>query len=478
MSFQHSHPQYPASPAPSNASLDSQQDTIPVHLYQSRTPASPNLQYPVHGYQYPHIPPPPPHPHSQFTSLPYAAHLAKHRPNPEDIMHLRSMQPPLAPQSAIPSTSHALQSTPLAPATRATISIAPAPQSAPRLVDTVASTSQSSRLSATPAPQPGVESSTRNTRSFWSMPGMEAFLDWVTEPHNHDRLNKKRPVSGQRAVDLYGEISKFVFERHKVDWDVKHVKYRMINARRKYDAAKALSEITGGGETRDLDSLRKEMLLICPPFDRLDAVWGGTLARDPPPPRETCNRRDEDYFNRESSPEVIETEEEEEEEEDGAVEKPLTNRGQLPAKAPANKRRKANNGLPTSFQDTLEAIRGAFADTGRKNAGDLSGTTGRTVAEISKQEEMLNRRIADFEAEKATWREDITSRREEIAAMREELRQAKVDHRQDVAMFKQEVASFKQEVADFNFQRNQFLTRREEAVCRVVMKDTKEVQLT
>ncbi|KAF9272639.1 hypothetical protein BGZ74_005161, partial [Mortierella antarctica] len=144
---------------------------------------------------------------------------------------------------------------------------------------------------------------------------MEAFLDWITELHNRDRLNKKRPTSGQRAIDLYDEISKYVFTKHKVNWDVKHVKYRMINARRKYDAARELSEFTGGGETSDLESLRKEMLSLCPPFDCLHAVWGGTLARDPPPLRETCNCRDEEHFNRESSPEVIETEEEEEDEE-------------------------------------------------------------------------------------------------------------------------------------------------------------------
>ncbi|KAG0062184.1 hypothetical protein BGZ92_006263, partial [Podila epicladia] len=231
----------------------------------------------------------------------------------------------------------------------------------------------------------------------------------------------------------------------------------MINARRKYDAAKALSEITGGGETRDLESLRKEMLLICPPFDRLDAVWGGTLARDPPPPRETCNRRDEDYFNRESSPEVIGTDEEDEEEdatgaeeEDRVVEKPPVNRDRPPAKAPANKRRKANSGLPASFHDTLDAIRGAFADAGRSSTGASDiGTAGRTWAEISKREEMLDRRIAEFEAEKAAWREEV--------------RQTKADHRQDVASFKQEVAEFKKELADFNYQRHQFLIRREEA---------------
>jgi len=156
------------------------------------------------------------------------------------------------------------------------------------------------------------------------------------------------------------------------------------------------------------------------------------------------------------------------------------------AKAPASKRRKANNGLSTSFQDTLEAIRGTFSDTGRSNTGHLDiGTAGRTMAGILKQEEMLNRRVTEFEAEKAAWREDITSRKEEIAAMREEVRQSKAEHREDiasfkqeVALFKQEVALFKQEVADFNYQRNQYLTRREEAVCHIVITDPKEVQLT
>ncbi|KAI9239582.1 MAG: hypothetical protein BYD32DRAFT_224970 [Podila humilis] len=223
-------------------------------------------------------------------------------------MRLRGIHPPSASQSAIPNT---------APATRATVPIALAPQPVQKPVNAAASTSQPSRHSATPAPN-GVESSSKSksSRSFWNTLGMEAFLDWITEPHNHDRLNKKRPTSGQRAIDLYDKISKYVFEKHKVNWDVKHIKYRMINARRKYDAARELSEFTGGGETRDLESLRKEMLSLCPPFDRLHAVWGGSLTRDPPPPRETCNRRDEEHFNKESSPEAIETDDDDKDNDD------------------------------------------------------------------------------------------------------------------------------------------------------------------
>lgn len=77
---------------------------------------------------------------------------------------------------------------------------------------------------------------------------------------------------------------------------------------------------------------------------------------------------------------------------------------------------------------------------------------------LKRQGEMLDKRVAEFEAEKAASREDITF-------WKEELRQAKKDHRQDVA-------SFKQEEADFYNLKSQFLTRREEAVCRIV----KEVQ--
>jgi len=136
-------------------------------------------------------------------------------------------------------------------------------------------------------------------------------------------------------------------------------------------------------------------------------------------------------------------------------------RGQTPAKPSTNKHQKANEGLPASFQDTLAAIRGAFANAGRSNTRDTDigiGNAGQIMVDMLKrQEEMLNRHIAEFEAEKA--------------AIKEELRQAKAEHRQDVALFKQEVA-------EFNNQRSQFLARREEAVCRVIVKDTKEVQLT
>ncbi|KAI7828823.1 hypothetical protein BC939DRAFT_443050 [Gamsiella multidivaricata] len=370
---------------------------------------------------------------------------------------LRANQPPFTrSQSAIPSTMQQLSlplllPTPLAQAARATTSAL-----------------QPARLS--PTPDPRIEADTsikaKRAKTFWNTLGMETFLDWITDPYNHERLNKKHPVAGQRAIDLYDEISKAVYDKHRVTWDNNHVKYRIINARKKYDAARALSEVTGGGETRDVDALRKEMLVLCPPFDRLDAVWGGTLARDPPPPRETCNRRDEEYYNIETSPEVIETDEDEDNQttavqDDSDVRATPAKRGAAHART-AGKRRKGNDGLPDSFQATLDAIRGAFinARNTNTNAGDNASNVTLGWAElIRKQEEMLAKSREDLEEEKRSIKMEKEIERNELKRLREE--------------FKQEVAEFKREVAAFTKERSDYLARREKDGSRVVVETMK-----
>ncbi|KAI7822684.1 hypothetical protein BC939DRAFT_453310 [Gamsiella multidivaricata] len=362
---------------------------------------------------------------------------------------LRANQPPFTrSQSIMPNTMQQL-SLPL---------LLPTPSA--QAARPTTSASQPARLS--PTPDPRIEADTsikaKRAKTFWNTLGMETFLDWITDPYNHERLNKKHPVASQRAIDLYGEISKAVYDKHRVTWDNNHVKYRIINARKKYDAAKALSEITGG-ETGDVDALRKEMLVLCPPFDRLDAVWGGTLARDPPPPRETCNRRDEEYYNRESSPEVIEMDEDEDNQttavqDDSDVRATPAKRGAAHART-AGKRRKGDDGLPDSFQATLDAIRGAFINAGNTNtnAGDNASNVTLGWAElIRKQEEMLAKSREDLEEEKRSIKMEKETERNELKRLREE---------------------FKQEVAAFTKERTDYLARREKDGSRVVVETMK-----
>ncbi|KAF9996358.1 hypothetical protein BGZ79_009910 [Entomortierella chlamydospora] len=47
---------------------------------------------------------------------------------------------------------------------------------------------------------------------------MDTFVDWLTDPDNHMRLNNPRPTSGRKQGDLYQEIADHVNNIHDTDW--------------------------------------------------------------------------------------------------------------------------------------------------------------------------------------------------------------------------------------------------------------------
>ncbi|KAF9170834.1 hypothetical protein BGX20_008440 [Mortierella sp. AD010] len=144
----------------------------------------------------------------------------------------------------------------------------------------------------------------KDSRDFWTKLGMDSFVSWMTDPHNHERLNKKSPVSSQRVVGLYQEIAKFINEKHGTDWDREKVKHKIIYSKKKYDAAKKLSRQARRGETKGLNDLRKQMLAICPHYDKFDVIWGDTVAKNSSL-KDSPSSKDGEHSNQELSPELI-----------------------------------------------------------------------------------------------------------------------------------------------------------------------------
>ncbi|KAG0354916.1 hypothetical protein BGZ54_001415, partial [Gamsiella multidivaricata] len=69
-------------------------------------------------------------------------------------------------------------------------------------------------------------------------------------------------------------------------------KSKIAYAKKKYDQARAISQQTGAGDTEQ-ETLREQMLSICPHFDKVHAVYGGSLARNPPPPNQSVTFPDD-----------------------------------------------------------------------------------------------------------------------------------------------------------------------------------------
>lgn len=161
--------------------------------------------------------------------------------------------------------------------------IAPAstPEGSDRLSRTRSTPSSSTAPTSTVEP-----SSTSGLRasSFWVQEGMDTFFDWLTDPHNYARLQKKNPIAGQRQADLHKEICRLVNNKHKTSWTEAQVKSKITYAKSKYREAAGLNS-TGEGPVLH----RQEE--ICPLFVRLHTVLGGSLSANPPPPRQTGGKR-------------------------------------------------------------------------------------------------------------------------------------------------------------------------------------------
>lgn len=166
-----------------------------------------------------------------------------------------------------------VQSTPMAikPATRLSASAPLAPAVSP----------------TTPAQQLASSSEVHHgalkASSFWVQEGMATFINWITDPLNHERLYKKNPISGQKPKDVRQEIANVVNGKHNIKWTEAQVKSKIAYIKAKYrEAAKKNS--TGQGA-----QVSKDQLEICPEFVRLHEVYGGSLSANPLPPRQTAS---------------------------------------------------------------------------------------------------------------------------------------------------------------------------------------------
>ncbi|KAF9152667.1 hypothetical protein DFQ26_000819, partial [Actinomortierella ambigua] len=121
------------------------------------------------------------------------------------------------------------------------------------------------------------------TRQFWSSPGMDAFVDWMTNPHNYAKFNTKK--TGQKVVAIYDEIANYVSSKQGVAWTREQVKSRIQYCEKKYDSARALTNATGEGDMDETTTPRASMLAICAHYDRFDAIYRGSLIRNPLPMR-------------------------------------------------------------------------------------------------------------------------------------------------------------------------------------------------
>ncbi|CAO3567064.1 unnamed protein product [Mortierella alpina] len=112
-------------------------------------------------------------------------------------------------------------------------------------------------------------------KSFWTQPGITAFVDWITDPDNHARVYKQRSMSGERILDIQARIAEYVNAKCSTTWTWENVKQKVAYAKAQYTRAALLRRKAGETE----DDLRAMRLDLCPYFDRFHAVYEASLPK-------------------------------------------------------------------------------------------------------------------------------------------------------------------------------------------------------
>ncbi|KAF9154161.1 hypothetical protein BGX20_004741 [Mortierella sp. AD010] len=95
--------------------------------------------------------------------------------------------------------------------------------------------------------------------NFWKKKGMDAFVEWLLDPINNDRLQHPKQVAGHKVADLHKEVAQYVNDQCGTDWKASQMKTKIKYAKDKYIKARDMTRKTGEGDTDDT-TLRDRMM--------------------------------------------------------------------------------------------------------------------------------------------------------------------------------------------------------------------------
>ncbi|KAF9116772.1 hypothetical protein BGX27_011086 [Mortierella sp. AM989] len=315
-------------------------------------------------------------------------------------------------------------------------------------------------------------------QKFWNAPGMDMFVEWATDPEIYEKLINPRPVSGQRAIDLYVEIAKKVNAQHGTKWDKKAIKSKLQYAKSKYDAARKIVLETGSGDKEKSDgedeideSLKEQIEAICPPYNKFHAIYGGCIIRNPPPERQyghsgtTLGKRaasieealEVDNINIDNTiyDDLEDSEVEDFRSERSDSVRPATSEDPQQVASRPEKRRKTKGDDPaTQLKQNFDQISEMIISTTRDNSkSDLLGFELQTkqIQEIERRQmEMLDKREQELDR-KAKELSD------EKLEFKEEQRKFEVKMDKEKLEFKEEQREFKEQVRAFHKERDELM---------------------
>ncbi|KAF9430028.1 hypothetical protein BGZ94_008625 [Podila epigama] len=329
------------------------------------------------------------------------------------------------------------------PRSNSAIMVRPKPIMPKRLLE-IRQQPKSSEIQAVGASLNHVPESLASTASkasaFWTHKGMDTFFDWITNPVNNERLYKKNPVSGQKTKDLHKEIAALVNRTHNVQWTPAQVKSKIAYTRTKYREAARLKS-TGEGS-----NVVFRQLEICPLFQRLHEVYGGSLLANLPPPRQTTRLVQEYTLSVSSGEETSDLENIDESDDHSDTQ---TTRGTVRGASEdrSSKRRKFTSGSSGhDISSTMDMILKISRQQGQ--------TYDETRAELRRRELVIEQRERELTDKLLKRAEDSHDRlRKELesarAAFRAEMEQERMQLRKEREIFEQKKEDFEQKKEDF-----------------------------
>ncbi|KAI8348960.1 hypothetical protein B0O80DRAFT_172978 [Mortierella sp. GBAus27b] len=135
-------------------------------------------------------------------------------------------------------------------------------------------------------------------RSF-NADGIGTLVDWITDAeHYMPTVDHQSIFRRRRLIHSHCDIASYINSIHGTKWDWHTVSNRLLWLKGAYYRARKILTSAGEGEDIETDTtLRDKVLTICPPFERLDAVFGEPLESLHLPPVQTLPPQPEEPVN-------------------------------------------------------------------------------------------------------------------------------------------------------------------------------------
>ncbi|KAG0202431.1 hypothetical protein BGX31_003602, partial [Mortierella sp. GBA43] len=123
--------------------------------------------------------------------------------------------------------------------------------------------------------------------------GMDTLVNWITDARNYEQTTHRRTIFSQKKlVHSHDDIANYINSIHGTNWDRHMVSYRLRWLKMTHGHAKEM--LASAGEERNTETeaiLRDNVLTMCPPFEKLDTVFGSPPERPHLPPVQTLPPR-------------------------------------------------------------------------------------------------------------------------------------------------------------------------------------------